>query len=65
MTVHKLKSKQRGPECSYCPQQANWRGLAFGKFSCNNHKPKLEVWDFEESKPEYSFGAMQLEWITR
>lgn len=41
MTVRKLRAKQRGPQCSYCSERANWRGVYFTRFACDGHHSLL------------------------
>lgn len=50
MTVRKLRSKQRGPRCSYCDARAVWRGVYFTKFACDEHKPRLDAADSEQTR---------------
>ena len=50
MTVRRLRKNQRGPWCGYCEPKttrATHRGLGFSKFSCADHKERLETDDRE------------------
>lgn len=58
MTVRKLRKKQRGPKCSYCPERAEYRGLMFTKFGCAQHKAALDAEDAaQERRDSYSTDA--------
>lgn len=59
MSVRQLKSKQRGPTCSWCASKATHRGFMFGKFACADHRANLEAWDAREQTPDYSDAAFQ------
>lgn len=57
MAVRKLKTKQRGPKCSYCEHRATHRGFGFGWFSCDKHIDQLTEQDRRDSAPDYSDAA--------
>lgn len=63
MVVRKLRAKQRGPKCSYCPERANWRGMYFTRFACDGHHGLLidddsvqMQRDSHQSEAEWSMG---------
>jgi hypothetical protein len=41
VSVRRLRAKQRGPRCSYCPSLAKHRGMHFTKFACEDHRSQL------------------------
>lgn len=54
MAVRKLKTKQRGPKCSWCETKATYRGFMFGKHACEEHMAELKAWDKRATAPDYS-----------
>ena len=57
--MKKLKQKQLGPWCSYCPPKttrATYRQDGFsGKFCCDGHKENLEADEQEEYRREQRY----------
>lgn len=55
--MKKLKAKQRGPYCQYCPPKtvrADYRSdYGFNHFACNEHKDKLPVITVVDDKDHY------------
>lgn len=62
MAVRKLRSKQFGPECSFCDERAIWRGFMFNKFACAAHRSALVAWDRKATAPDYSDAAFYGGW---
>lgn len=61
MTVRRLRGKQVGPRCSFCPERASWRGVYFTRFACNSHHAELSaedkrqaIRDSHESEADYA-----------
>ena len=58
MTIRKLKAKQRGPYCPYCPPKttrATHRGYGHS-LACEKHLPELREQDARDSRPDYSYA---------
>lgn len=60
MTVRRLRSKQRGPICSFCSKRADLRGVGFSRFACEAHRELLEAEDRRASAPDHSDAAFAL-----
>lgn len=50
MTVRRLRGKQVGRLCSFCPTRASWRGVYFTRFACNVHHNELKAEDAEQMR---------------